>query len=156
MKTFPPYELARKLMRENPERLRRWRLGRASWPQMDRLAARLDAQRQVVPLGTLGRAAQLGMDRGFIELGALELVASGAFGMAVGVKLNSAYPQVTPLKLYPSTVGAIVSGVVAAVTLKAGFRQTSRAAVAGVAGLGIVTLAEYAPVRGGLLRKRAA
>lgn len=89
------------------------------------------------------RREQLPRQAGFVRVGAMGMVAAVGVGFVVGVKLNRSLKPVTPMRLYPSTMGAVIGGVLAAVAHGSGFRGTSRAALAGAVGCAAATAAEH-------------
>jgi hypothetical protein len=88
-------------------------------------------------------------------LQAVGSVAVGTVGYVGGRKLNAAYGEVTPLKLYPSTVGVALSGALALAAHQAGWRGARTAAIAAVVGMGTATLAEHVAPKSGVLKKEA-
>ena len=78
----------------------------------------------------------------------LQPIVMGTLSFIGGRRLNAKHGQVTPLKLYPSTIGAaamigVVAVAVAASTRQQRWRRTARVALAGAVGMGDATIAEH-------------
>ena len=100
-----------------------------------------------------------GLRRGSVKGARKNAIGSPTFVVAVGtgcvggLALNATYGAVTPLKLRPSTVGAVVGFAVAVAAHQAGWFKASQAATAAALGMTGATLAEHIVPKRGVLKQ---